>query len=76
LEKGRDWLAAVADLVEARQFPRTDNEDDCGYCPFVPVCGEQAKGAAGEKLKHAGPLIRRFFALREQEAAEDEETDG
>jgi RecB family exonuclease len=76
LEKGRDWLAAMAELVEGRQFPRTDNEDDCGYCPFVPVCGEQAKGAAGEKLKDAGPLVKRFLALKQQEAEEEEETDG
>jgi hypothetical protein len=66
----------MAELVEGRQFPRTDNEDDCGYCPFVPVCGEQAKGAAGEKLKDAGPLVKRFLALKQQEAEEEEETDG
>ncbi|MFZ2053935.1 MAG: PD-(D/E)XK nuclease family protein [Candidatus Aminicenantales bacterium] len=76
LEKGRDWLAALADLVEARQFPRTDDGDDCQYCAFVPVCGEQAKGAAGDKLKNAGPLVKRFLALKQQEAEEDEEIDG
>ncbi|OGD25204.1 MAG: hypothetical protein A2Y56_11915, partial [Candidatus Aminicenantes bacterium RBG_13_63_10] len=77
LEKGTDWLAAMADLIEGRQFPRTDNEDDCQYCSFVPVCGEQAKGAAGEKLKKAGPLIKRFLALKQQEEEEEEEeTDG
>jgi hypothetical protein len=76
LEKGRDWLAAMADLVEGRQFPRTDNEGDCQYCSFVPVCGEQAKGAAGEKLKNAGPLVKRFLVLKQQKAEEEEEIDG
>jgi hypothetical protein len=75
LEKGRDWLAAMADLIEGRQFPRTDNEDDCQYCSFVPVCGEQAKGEAAEKLKHAGPLVKRFLALKQQEGDEPEEPD-
>jgi hypothetical protein len=76
LEKGRDWLAALADLIEGRQFPRTDNEDDCQYCPFVPACGEQAKGEAGKKLKNAGPLVKRFLTLKQQEAEEEEEIDG
>lgn len=70
LEKGRDWLAAVAGLIDGRQFPRTDDEDDCQYCSFVPVCGEQARGGAGEKLKHAGPLVKRFLDLKQQEAEE------
>jgi hypothetical protein len=75
LEKGSEWLAAMADLIDGRQFPRTDNEDDCQYCAFVPVCGDQAKGEAGEKLKHAGPLVKRFLSLKELEEEGGEEPD-
>ena len=75
LEKGKDWLAAAAELVEARQFPRTDNEDDCRYCAFVPVCGEQGKGEAKKKLEKAGPLIERFLSLKKQEEEGEKESD-
>jgi CRISPR/Cas system-associated exonuclease Cas4 (RecB family) len=73
LEKGRDWLAAMADLIEGRQFPRTVNKDGCQYCSFVPVCGEQAKGEAGRKLQKAGPPVKRFIALVQEPEEEDEE---
>ena len=74
LEKGRDWLAAMADLIDGRQFPRTVNKDDCQYCAFVPVCGEQAKGEAGRKILKAGPAIKRFLTLvQEPEEEESEE---
>ncbi len=73
MEKGRDWLAAMADLIDGRQFPRTDNQDDCQYCAFVPVCGEQAKGEAKKKLQKAGPLVKRFLALREEQEEEEPE---
>jgi hypothetical protein len=75
LKKGRDWLAALADLVEGRQFPRTDDEADCQYCSFVPVCGDQAKGEAGKKLQNAGPLIKRLLMLKGQEEEREEDPD-
>lgn len=75
LKKGRDWLAALADLVEGRQFPRTDDEADCQYCSFVPVCGDQAKGEAGKKLQNAGPLIKRLLMLKGQEGEREEDPD-
>ena len=73
LEKGREWLAMMADLIEARLFPRTNDKDDCDFCSFVAICGEQAKGAAGEKLKDAGPLIKRFLSLKAQDEEQEEE---
>jgi RecB family exonuclease len=73
LIKGRDWLAALAGLIDGRQFPRTDNGDDCQYCAFVPVCGDQAKGEAKKKLQDAGPLVKRFLALREEQEEEESE---
>lgn len=75
LEKGRDWLAAAAELIEARQFPRTDSEEDCRYCAFAPVCGEQGKGGAKKKLERAGPLIERFLSLKKQEEEGEKESD-
>ena len=75
LEKGKEWLAAMADLIDGRQFPRTQDEDDCQYCSFAPVCGEHAKGGAEQKLIDAGPLIKRFLSLKEQEEEGGSEPD-
>ncbi len=75
LDKGRIWLSTIADMIEGRAFPRTIDPDDCDYCPFDPICGDQAGGSAMERLQNAGALIQRFLALKGGEEEEPEEPD-
>jgi len=54
------WLATAAQLLASRSFPSAPDEDDCGYCPFRPLCGSEAPRRAREGLAEAtsGPLAR------------------
>jgi RecB family exonuclease len=73
LEKGRIWLSTLADMIKAHIFPRTVISNDCTYCPFVPVCGDQANGAAAEKLQDAGDILKKYLSLKMKEESEAEE---
>ena len=61
----REWLAGAAQLLSARRFPPAVDEDDCVYCPFRPLCGDDATRRAREGLAEEkdGPLAR-FRAIR------------
>jgi hypothetical protein len=52
------WLSTAAQLLSARAFPPTADEDDCPYCPFKPLCGGDAARRAREGLagEEDGPL--------------------
>ncbi|HEY6001869.1 MAG TPA: PD-(D/E)XK nuclease family protein, partial [Anaeromyxobacter sp.] len=54
----RGWLATAAQLLSARAFPPSADEDDCPYCPFKPLCGGDAVRRAREGLagEEDGPL--------------------
>jgi RecB family exonuclease len=72
LEKAtKGWLATAAHLLSARAFPPTTDEDDCGYCPFHPLCGDAATRRAREGLaeEEDGPLVR----FRKLKLGEDDE---
>src|SRR5262249_12328857 len=47
----KGWLSVAAGLLKEHSFPRTPNEDDCRYCVFQPVCGNDARARAVAVLK-------------------------
>lgn len=67
----RRWLATAARLLEARAFPPSPDADDCFFCPFRPLCGEEGPRRGAEGLALAGddgPLAEyRALALGEEE---------
>ena len=71
-EATAEWLATAGQLLAARAFPPTPNEDDCRYCPFAPVCGEHAVERARRELEDADGPLGRFGALK----LGDEEDEG
>ena len=44
--KTEGWIKTSVELLKSRTFPRTPDVDDCRFCPFKPVCGSAANGAA------------------------------
>jgi len=40
LASGKEWLELASALLRAGDLPRTPIEEDCAYCSFRPVCGE------------------------------------
>jgi hypothetical protein len=64
LEQGSTWLASVVELIAGRAFPRSLDRDDCGYCPYTPICENQPLDTVRAKLGAAGPLVQRFLAIR------------
>ncbi len=53
LANGRAWLELAATLLRARSFPHAANTDACTYCPFRPVCGDDAPAVSRRKLATA-----------------------
>jgi RecB family exonuclease len=68
----RQWLAVAADLLEARAFPRTTDANDCRYCRFRPVCGENVHERAGRVLAGDVGVLARFSALKQPAADGDD----
>lgn len=60
----RGWLAIAGGLLAERSFPRTPNAEDCAYCRFRPVCGDDASRRAGEVLRDATGALAAFKALK------------
>ncbi len=52
-------------LLTNRDFPRTHNEDHCNYCPFKPVCGDEAWDRSREKIQNASPDWAEAFLRRD-----------
>jgi RecB family exonuclease len=64
LEAGRRWLQIAHDLLAARAFPRTPKPDDCAFCPFTAVCGEDAPLEAASRLAEVPPPVADFLAAK------------
>ena len=67
----RAWLTLAADLLTHRLFPRTPRSEDCTYCAFRPVCGDDVYERAGEMLASGDSVLRRFGALKNVEIETD-----
>ncbi len=60
----RDWINLVGDLLDRGYFPRTEEDDDCKYCPFTPVCGGQAPEKAKKMYKNQQTSWQEKFLAR------------
>lgn len=58
------WLETATTLLAERAFPRTPNSDDCGYCSFRPVCGDDTYARTAERLAQPGRVLVGFAALK------------
>jgi RecB family exonuclease len=67
----RQWLDLAADLLAAREFPRTPNVDDCRYCAFRPVCGPGVYERAARLLAEGDEILARFRGIKRLAAPED-----
>jgi len=64
----RSWLELGRELLRSGSFPRTPDARDCTYCPFVPVCADNAHAHSEQKLLRAdqGSAAGRFLRLKKQ----------
>jgi len=60
----RAWLGTAATLLTERVFPRTPDADDCEWCPFQPVCGEDVYDRAADLLRGASGGLRALRDLK------------
>jgi hypothetical protein len=60
----RQWLAIAAGLLVERAFPRTPNGEDCTYCRFRPVCGDDTPSRADQVLRDATGALAAFKAMK------------
>jgi RecB family exonuclease len=63
------WLDTAAELLVAQQFPRTPDADDCAYCRFAAVCGEDAPARAAQTLASGAKGLAGFRKLKQGEPA-------
>ena len=68
----RDWLDLAAALLEARAFPHATETAPCNYCPYRPLCGDDADAVSRRKLRRQTGALARFLALTQ---APDEATE-
>ncbi len=61
---GIKWLEISAGLLNERQFPRTPNKEDCSYCPFQPVCGEEVYDRVRSLLNNSTGAVADFSGLK------------
>jgi len=52
------WLRTAEGILRERAFIRSPSQDDCSFCPFAPVCGDDFRPHVAELLesKQRGPL--------------------
>jgi superfamily II DNA/RNA helicase len=60
-----NWLATGAGLLAERIFPRTPESDDCGYCPFQPVCGRRPTDRSAQLLAGSDGVLGQFRNMKE-----------
>jgi hypothetical protein len=64
-EAGQQWLAATAQLMAERSFPRCPDKKQCPpFCAFGPVCGPGATNRAAELLNTEDGALAVFAEVR------------
>lgn len=71
----RDWLDLAAALLEAAAFPHATEAQQCRYCSFRPLCGDDADTVSTRKLGHEDGVLARFAALTKTTDDPDESPD-
>ena len=66
LRAGEQWLEIAGELLRGGNLPRSSMADDCTYCAFKPVCGEDRSTRASSMLAAQGTLAS-FRILKEGE---------
>lgn len=59
---GARWLDLAAGLIREQAYVRTQNANECRWCPFAPVCGDEAARTT-ERLREAGGALGAFLEL-------------
>ena len=65
LEKTRDTLNRLMDLLAAGAFPHALAPGDCGFCDYESVCGGVGPASERAKAKLASPPLDALRAFRE-----------
>lgn len=58
------WLEVIEQMQSQRAFVRTHDDDDCRYCPYQDICGENAQSISEEKITAADPSWKDHFLKR------------
>ena len=69
LEKTRDVLRRLMDLLAAGTFPHAIRPEDCSFCDFEAVCGGVSVAAARSRSKLEAathPALRAFRELHDE----------
>jgi hypothetical protein len=66
-------MQLAMELLTQRLFPRTPNREDCRYCSFRVVCGEDAQARAEEVLRNAQGALAEFAKLKGADTHADNE---
>lgn len=69
----RGWLAIAIGLLAERFFPRTPSTDDCNFCRFSPVCGDEVYERAAALLANTDGVLTEFAALKVPPAKDGED---
>jgi RecB family exonuclease len=65
LTSGRSWLELASDLLHAGNLPRSPVPNDCTFCPFKAVCGDDRSTRAAAVVANSVPL-QAFRQLKEE----------
>jgi len=58
------WLGLSARLLAERSFPPTPDLEDCGTCPFRPVCGDAVPARSRAFREAASGAVAAFLELK------------
>lgn len=58
------WVQTAGKLLDERMFPRTPHVDDCAYCHFRPVCGEDVSARAAQVLAAGSGALELYRECR------------
>jgi hypothetical protein len=65
LSSGRSWLELASELLHAGNLPRSPVPNDCTFCPFKAVCGDDRSTRAAAVVANSVPL-QAFRQLKEE----------
>jgi ATP-dependent helicase/DNAse subunit B len=72
-DAARVWLDTALQLLTERAFPRTTTAEDCKWCCFRPVCGDEAPDASSAALGSADGALAAFRVVRGGAEEDDDE---
>lgn len=67
------WLGVARGLLQAGQYPRTPNEEDCTFCHLRRACGPGATIESARLLARSRGARRAFAILKGVEVDDEED---